>query len=63
MHLSKSVNWPIRPERTMYSNVCRACLRPLHDTNDIVHILNNLYRDVHNLSMIIHDVFKIKVSV
>lgn len=46
----------------MCSNVCRACLRPLSDPNDVVHIFEQLYKNKHNIALLLSDIIRLKVG-
>lgn len=46
----------------MHSEVCRACMRVLDDTVDGPISIFQVYQDVHDLPVMIYDIFKIKVS-
>lgn len=45
----------------MALHMCRACMRPLDNPDEIVHIFEHLYKDMYYLPIIIMDIFKVKV--
>lgn len=46
----------------MTSSICRACMCRINEPNDIIQIFGNDYEDKYDLSIIIPDVFKVKVG-